>query len=669
MLTDPDGNSFDVRQDITDISTSLCTDQCPGTASFTISYPEHSGGRKGMSKYKNLMIMSEIVIYFRGRFLKEDPKDATKTKYPYYQAFWGVISAITTNYSDGVHTISVSCADILRWWQITNVTINPSILSSVDATFKKAYVEALGVKEEDEKSFLSGNTVVDNLGRQISIFSNIFSNLTTAEILQKCCSLSMLQMMPLRDNLIQQIKAVPIGPTTKGKITEKIGDSLSASQMKYWAERFNMVGRSLRIFGLQVDKDGQFKGRLNIDMSGVVTNNASVGTPTIVYQMFPASPPVVKSERKSQLDVANELKETLHFEFFMDVNGDIVFKPPFYNLDVKSNAPNSYIEDLDILNWNFIQSESEVVTRIDVTGSLSRVAGGGLAAPVGTAFNPYLQLQFGERPQERQMPWLLNTDQCFFWAKSELARQNALIRQGTVTIVGRPELRLGYPVFVPSRDAFYYIKGIENRFTFGGTFTTTLTLVAERAQTGVISGLFRNVGELKDEQEPELGSSNCEPNETNNFIKQTYSPTVCTPRAQQHLSIVQPNFTIDLSKKRSDTQGEWKTFSGATAEPDKKNFQISDSSGYEIIGQIGEEPYVSYGYGTQWNYDSKLQESIASQDKKVPLTMDISNSTLRVSPNNSMLTLDDENSKMIDFGKSDAISAAQKAQQLDVKKS
>ena len=38
LLSDPEGNSFDVRQDITEINTSLSTDSVPGTASFTISF-------------------------------------------------------------------------------------------------------------------------------------------------------------------------------------------------------------------------------------------------------------------------------------------------------------------------------------------------------------------------------------------------------------------------------------------------------------------------------------------------------------------------------------------------------------------------------------------------------------------------------------------------------
>jgi hypothetical protein len=658
LLVDTEGNTVDIRQDITEISTSLSTDQSPGSANFTISYPEHSGGRRGMSKYKNLMMMSEVVIYFRGRFLKQDPKDSKKTKYPYYQAFWGVISAITENYSDGVHTISVSCADILRWWQITNMVINPSLLSTTEQL--DTYLDLLGVDKKDKKTFLSGKAVKHKIEkRDLSIFSNIFSNKTIPEIFQACCQLSLLQMMPLKDNLRQQIKAVPVGKDLRDKITNQ--------QMTYWAERLNQVGRSLRIYGLRIDPDGEFKGRLNIDMSKVISlgeddEKKSEGTPTVVIQMFPSAPPIAKSDRKSQLEIANEVKEAIQFEFFMDVNGDIVLKPPFYNLDVTSNAPVSYLEDLDILNWNFVQSESEVVTRVDVTGAFSKFGNVALADPVGTANNPLLQLQFGERPIQRSMPWLHDANHCYFWGRSELTRQNALIRQGTITIVGRPELRLGYPVFVPSRDAFYYVKGIEHRFTFGGTFNTTLTVVAERAQTGNKLGLFKNIGELTDGQISVLGGSNSEPNSVNNFVKQISMPSICTPRAKEHVAIVEPNFTIDLTKTKSDVIGEWHSFTEAVAEPDKNNFQLTDDKGYEIIGQVGQAPYVTYGYKTSLQNDLFQQNQTEKQKaSEKALSMDVKNSTLTVSPNNATLALDDENSKMVDFGHTDFISSAAKA--------
>jgi hypothetical protein len=639
LLTDPLGNKFDIRQDITEINTSLNVDS-QGTANFTISYPEHSGGRLGIKKYANLKIMSEVVIYFRGRFLKDD-------KYPYYQAFWGIISGITEAYSDGVHTLSVSCADILRWWQITNITINASVLATrenIVSYLNKNY----GIEKEDCLAFLKGLAVFTKKGRQVSLFSNILSGLTIPEIFDKLCTISMLQMMPIDDYLQKTSKAT--------SVSSDLREKMSINQMEYWQKRLNFIGRRLRIYGL-TDKNG----RLDIDMSKIIfmplvlkTEYLNKKTTNIVvYKSIPNTPPVMKSDRKSQYEIANEVKETIHFEFFMDVNGDIVFKPPFYNLDVTKNV-NSIIHDVDIFNWNFVQSEEGVITRVDVSGLLSRFSSENKTVN-GIAFDPFLALQFGERPIKRDMEWLRTSEQCLFWGNVELARQNALIRQGSVTIVGRPELKLGYPVFIPSRDAFYYVKGIENRFSFGGTFQTTLTLIAERRKTETKLGLFRTVGEIKDEQISTVGNSNFVPDETNNYIKQASTMSICSSKVKDSVTL-EANFPKDLTKISSDLIGGYEIISDVKIEELSKDFQITDSNGYEVIGKIGgSDMFMHYGY-----YDNFTENSTIESKKSVDvirtasvkaLSIDVVNSQLEINPNNEIITLDSIESRLVDFGK------------------
>jgi hypothetical protein len=432
----------------------------------------------------------------------------------------------------------------------------------------------------------------------------------------------------------------------------------------------------LKVYGLKTFTNRYGREYLDIDMTQLVSLPASqaadaaairqaLGPATVVYQSFPTAPSIAKSDLKSQLEIANELKEAIHYEFFMDVNGELVFKLPFYNLDVSKNT-NSIIHDLDIVNWNFVQSESEVITRVDVSGALADVAADSQIVN-GIASDPILALQFGERPVQRSMPWLHSSAQCRFWGRAELIRQNALIRQGSVTILGRPELRLGYPVFIPSRDAFYYVKGIENRFSFGGSFTTTLTLVAERAQKGVKNAIFRNVGEVTDDQIITLGDSIAEPNGTNNFVKQVSMPSICTPRAKEHVEIVEPSFAIDLSKVQADKVGTWQTFSGALAELGNENeFQLTDLEGYEVIGQVGLPPYISYGYGKTYTATGTIEDSPSSEITNTAahksLTMDPQNMQLEIDPNNVMYTLDSSTGKMVSYGSE--IDAASKAQKM-----
>jgi len=667
LLSDSQGNKFDIRQDITEISTSLSVDSVPGTANFTISYPEHNGGRfktvnSGASKYSSLKIMSEVEIYFRGRFLKTIDN---KKKYPYYRAFWGVVTALTENYSDGMHTISVSCADILRWWQITNTIMNPSIMGSTESI--SGYLKNIGMESKDIAKFLKGDSVEVG-GRTISITGNIFSGLTIPEILREISRVSMLQMVPINDYLNYSYNSV--------QVDGKLRSSAELSEiMSYWSERLNYIGTRLKIYGLKDFTSSRGRKYLDIDMSQLITLPLSqnsnlttikqmLGSASVVYQSYPSAPSIAKSDFKSQLEIVNELKEAIHYEFFMDVNGELVFKLPFYNLDVSKNI-NSIINDLDIINWNFVQSESEVITRVDVSGALADVVSDSQIVN-GIASDPLLALQFGERPVQRSMPWLHTSTQCKFWGRAELVRQNALIRQGSVTILGRPELRLGYPVYIPSRDAFYYVKGIENRFSFGGTFTTTLTLSAERVQKGQKNSFFRNVGEVTDEQFTVIGNSIAEPNETNNFVKQVSMPSICTPRAKEHVQVIQPEFSIDLTKVSSDKTGTWQTFSNIIAGSNgKTEYQLTDTNGYEIIGQVGLPPYISYGYGKTYTSKGTIEDLIdyeeANSAAHKTLSMNPQNMQLEIDPNNVMYTIDSSTGKMISYGsKTDAAQKPQK---------
>ena len=52
----------------------------------------------------------------------------------------------------------------------------------------------------------------------------------------------------------------------------------------------------------------------------------------------------------------------------------------------------------------------------------------------------------------------------------------------TVTIPHRPELRLGFPVYVSHLDQIWYVKGINHNIAFGGRATTSLSLTAKTAE-------------------------------------------------------------------------------------------------------------------------------------------------------------------------------------------
>ena len=58
---------------------------------------------------------------------------------------------------------------------------------------------------------------------------------------------------------------------------------------------------------------------------------------------------IFETEYLSKLEIANAVRTITGFEFYQDVTGNLVFKPPFYNMDTSSD-PNYVIDDGDLIS-------------------------------------------------------------------------------------------------------------------------------------------------------------------------------------------------------------------------------------------------------------------------------------------------------------------------------
>jgi len=335
---------------------------------------------------------------------------------------------------------------------------------------------------------------------------------------------------------------------------------------------------------------------------------------------------------------------------------------------------NSVIRDLDIIGTAFNQSEAEVITRVDVTGTWTEAYNNGREVIKGIVIDQNLAKQFGLRVHLRDVRHLHTKEQCFNYAAGELCRLNALARQGTISIMGRPELRLGYPIYIPSQDAFYYVKGISHSFTFGGTFTTDLPLVAERRRKIDANGnpieneIFRSVGEVTNATITEQGKSLIDEieNETN-FISRLKD--VCVPSKRKEFEAVEANFIDQYESLESTKQGDWKSLKGIslgdTFDP-KIEYKVTDGEGFELI------PFFNHGLGLKFTDDSTINERPETilQDETRTAAEKATNLTpqetrLTVNPNNVALTLNDSDSSMLNLFDNRSITKASKAQSLD----
>src|SRR5271154_1262934 len=229
----------------------------------------------------------------------------------------------------------------------------------------------------------------------------------------------------------------------------------------------------------------------------------------------------------NRLDVIREVVKMIDFEAYQDIDGKIIVKPPLYNLDVTNlgtrsgqtqtavaSSANSLTNPLTAIypgNNPFVIYLSEILTenetedqaairrtRTTVVGNALRQLGNNYRddiKPVGEFIDIAKLAKFGLREEPMyQVPWidLGNMPALFCHAAAETARANRGYRTYTFTIPMRPELKLGFPVFIPHRDFYAYIKSIQLNFTIGGTATMTVT--ADSVRRRVLVNTSQTIG-------------------------------------------------------------------------------------------------------------------------------------------------------------------------------
>lgn len=466
---------ININKYITGVSTEASTDSPPGSSTITLSIPDNDINDFYVDGQLLIIPMMEIEVFSKGYFLVGG--------FPqYYRIFWGIVSSVSKSWSNGSTTVTLSCKDILRWWEVTNTTINP------------AFIESFGSSAGNVTSFgnqfagMNPYTIIVSLAREaMGDFS-----LTTG---------SFQSFLPEK------------GPENQ------IIASFAKDVMAYWQLKFNNIWNSLVLYGTSGQaytfsgESGTFspvqvsskifaeEDRLNatnqetrdmfkIKHEEVATFKKSIDR-AVDFELF-------QSETQSKLALALSSRDQAGYEFFCDPSGDIVFKPPFYNLNVMPNKPVSWIQNFEIIDDSITDSEAEVITHITSSGNaFGGVTDYGLNTDITTpragAFDFHLLRRYGWRSYNYQCEWAGNPKKLFFHLVDYMDRLNAKRQNGSVTIPLRPELKLGFPVWVPQYESFFYVSGISHQYSVGGQATTTLTLIAKRSKFIAPN----NIGELK----------------------------------------------------------------------------------------------------------------------------------------------------------------------------
>jgi len=462
--------TFNINNYVTSVSVDLNVDNPPGSATINLSIPIHTVDEFLVDGVPILSPMMEVEIFSKGYFLVEGIPQ-------YYPIFWGLITEVTEDFSGGFYKYTISCSDILKWWDLCVMNINPAFT----------------------------NPVGTQLGR--SIFGNVFFGKNPFDVIWTLAQQSLGDVIVGTNSLVSLYKDAAQASVFRSSLVD---------MMLYWEDRFTRMRSGLLLYGIngafvrgdslwQAYKSGKASFGQPFASTAVAKANGGDAEKQMVYD--PTDPSVTafrtqfmqageinfwQSEFETKLKLAQSCKEAIGYEFYMDVDGSIVFKPPFYNLDVIQNKPISWIQEADIITANFTESEAEVITQLQIQGSMYGNVDYGLPeelTPHVSVTDYHLLRKYGWRTQQITSEFLGSPHLMFYHGLDMLDRINAKRFRGSVSIPHRPELRLGFPVYIPHKEQFWYVSGISHSVEIGGRSVTNLTLTARRQKFSAPRGV------------------------------------------------------------------------------------------------------------------------------------------------------------------------------------
>lgn len=523
-----------------------------GTCNISITCPQYEGLHESYyveqsdgTKLPYFLPLMEVKVFMKGRFMPEkslagdlaSAKSLTPNSPRYYQVFWGFISGINESYTSGVTSFSLSCRDMLSWWEYMNVNIvSAPVLANWGAVGFTAGVSAFtwlnpweiilnlvhgtGYDTVIRPEFATNGATPPNVpGYQTSTYDSdkkvtdpgSFATLANSMMeywnarfnfdkllpengkassaeaaLEMFGVLSVLklddttlytQSTDLAPGFERKEYTPPVTPDksspggkaeTAASTTTQAKDSVSSGNEGDGGSRDIILMRQSNAMQAKVSLDFGILNKV-LPYSGMLANSGE-GVQSIV---------------ESKLGIANKVAKDIGFEFYQDTNGNFVFKPPFYNMDT-SNTKVYRVMPSDILSFNDAFESSVIVNMMQVTGPRINV---GTATKVNAFHADFASMaRFGQRYRSVDLPYGNTDEELRALAVSEMAKTNALATTATLEIPLRPELRLGYPIYIDHLDCFYYIKGISHNFNFGTSATTTLTLDSKRSKVRGANG-------------------------------------------------------------------------------------------------------------------------------------------------------------------------------------
>ncbi len=506
FVNDPRSNAqytlVNFNDNITSFSANYDTESLVPSCSIQLQIPNYEKYLYQMPGGNNLLqTMAQVQVYAKGYFMSATGDTV------YRRVFKGVTSYIGYNDNGKTLEVTIQCHGILHLLEKMQINIHPSSVTS------------------------------HQTGQRQTIFQSILASGDCFQIL------AMLFTEGFHSDGFQIASLQSPSMIPGGNNNDAFYDAVSRGYMAKWqAILFNMV-KDVHIYGPNKDnlgnqvvmkRDGTWgkpdkrtlgaatKKRSTATETQTVTNNNSYYANIQRYAPFRniTALDLTNNVIVNRLDAIREVTRKIDFEAYQDIDGKVIVKPPLYNLDVVNLGPrlkqtstatnsshnsntnpataiyennNPFVVHLsEILSEQENEDQSSIRrTRTTVTGNALRQLGNNYrddTKPVAEYIDVTKLAKFGLREEPMyQVPWIDMGDKyaLFAHAVAETVRANRGYRTYTITIPMRPELKVGFPVFIPHKDMYAYIKSIAVQFQIGGTATMTLTCDAVRRRVMV----------------------------------------------------------------------------------------------------------------------------------------------------------------------------------------
>ena len=467
----------------------------------------------------------EVFVYYRGFFqvkelaLKADNIDLENGEIlsapdvearPYYPVFHGVISSVSVDLADGAYSVSIGTRNMLSFWDNQQINTNAGYFAA-DPSMSRGSVNMKGhvytgmtPHQIIYDLFLDAGGSAEGTSFALSKQSNIKARNSTG---QQNYSLMMQYLQQRFQNGMYGLRMYGASgrmyTAVESRIVSRQGGGNNASNNQKVIQNSRKPYTGIKGQGVQLSRmikagmvayefDNATGGRLQRTVDSRILNKLEeddeIGLS--VLQMKPFVPNLgsfaqvnfFESTFETKKAIAGRVCEVTGYEFYQDMDGDLVFKPPMYNMDTSTDRVYNIFRE-DLISISYEHNEPEV-TYVTMKGNHFRQFEGhgidGEWGVKGVYVDYALVAKYGWKGSDFDSSYYNSAKQAYYAAAVELDKQNKNTEGCSVTIPLRPEMKPGYPVYVEENDCFYYVESVQHSFSYGGSCTTSLTLVCQR---------------------------------------------------------------------------------------------------------------------------------------------------------------------------------------------